>query len=207
MGPLQFHMNFRISLSISIKKEVRSVGFNVHLLNEVSADRMTIYSSGNFAPIWTFGVKFVRIWDCLILGQQDWEPKDAGESITSGANLSIINKLCFKSQICYWNTTWPPTSCWPSLHSHLQSVTRTGHPHHYHCAVGTENMLLTEPRKGWAPGGTWRTCSGTFLQDSLAWEAATSPVGLVANSYCLSAAVQRTLRCSRQRTRAVPRLR
>lgn len=35
MGSLQFHINFRISSSISIKKAAKSVGFNVYLLKEV----------------------------------------------------------------------------------------------------------------------------------------------------------------------------
>lgn len=94
-GPLQFHMNFKISLSFSIKKEARSAGFNAYLLKEVFADRMTINSSENFAPIWSLGVKLMRIWDCLILldiGATGLRAEGARESIKSGANLSL-NKL------------------------------------------------------------------------------------------------------------------
>lgn len=35
MGSLQFHTNFRMSSSISTEKAAKSVGFNVHLLQEV----------------------------------------------------------------------------------------------------------------------------------------------------------------------------
>lgn len=58
---------------------------------------MTINSSGNFASTWSLEVKFVGIWDfCLILldtGATRLRAEGAGESIKSGANLSL-NNLC-----------------------------------------------------------------------------------------------------------------
>lgn len=56
---------------------------------------MTINSGGNFASIWSLEVKFVGIWDfCLILldtGATRLRAEGAGESIKSGANLSLNN--------------------------------------------------------------------------------------------------------------------
>ena len=122
LGPLQFHMNFRMSLSISAEKGSWVSWFSF-LLGEVFAwsGWQNDHLIGLATPplIWTSEVKFARIWNfvcyCSILGKKT-ESRGCWRKHESEANLHL-NHLSLRHHVM---------NHWPSLCSSLQSIMRTG---------------------------------------------------------------------------------